>query len=118
MTVYVLSTDDSGAYKIGHTTDWTTRLRTYENHAYQVTVHFLDHTAGRDVEERLHELFWDRRASRNDARREWFMLDAEDLELLRGLLRDSRGEAAARIRASAQAHLESLDLLERPDPDP
>lgn len=102
MTVYVLSTDGSGAYKIGHTVQWERRLRSYEDHAYRVVVHFLDHTAGPEREQELHTLFWDKIAPRDDARSEWFMLQEADMALLQELLRDSRAEAAAQVRASAE----------------
>lgn len=85
MTVYVLSTDDSGTYKIGYTDYWPRREKDYASHAYRHTVHFLDHEADRTDERFLMRLFEDKAAPLSGSRHEWFILESSDLALLKTL---------------------------------
>jgi hypothetical protein len=95
MTIYVVSTDDSGAYKIGYAEDWTKRQVQYLSHAYQPVLHALDLSAGRHGEAFMHRLFKHKKAPTPPrilenvragyGRREWFLLDDDDLDLIRGL---------------------------------
>jgi hypothetical protein len=110
MTVYVLSTDRSGAYKIGYTDDWAKRVVAYNSHAYQTVVHCMDPSGGQKDEYFLHKIFEPKRAELAGNRREWFMLNAEDLQLLKDLFEGPGLWAVSSVEGSSAQLLKHLQL--------